>query len=814
MTKIKVREFYKKIILTQMDMTINTSFQRGDKSSPMEKNIRAIRNFPIKNISFFLFLLLVNINLISIDGSFDSDNSSIETFKRNFYLEERFLKSILKDSSVSTNYSSFDPPVIENSIFFVSEETGRLTEELFQNNNITISDHEENSLFSIIQTNLTSLQYDKRATGENISNNNFWFRSSDGLLGPKRLEGSVELDYTNVIEGKASTKFSVTTNTSLNWYSDYQLPGWIDNDIPSAFSHNSYISGAFQFNASRNLLDHQYGFNNWLRLIFDNDNYAINIIFNRSSGLIENISSFYRKTNQDFIINIVLGSNDGNQDVLTWKEGEWARFSVNLTGILNTIYPLSSSLRLEAEKAFSNLSLSILDLQSFAFENGVVEFRLDDFHWITTFSEKDEIDWEQNKKIFVDTKGNPLENSSNYGLEDFSWLTNSSQWNLWSTDKNFILKSPTSFSPFNPVWEYKKQTFYYYNQSWVDKIRPTEFFHLDLTYKIDSEGFFVTSDNTSTQIISQPLLLLSVLQYPTLADLPNIDVTFTLLRFHPFNESNSLEIIKESRYWKKQDHLVENIFENLQHSLINSTLLSNIKNNFVSSYFWELNKQKINEDNELLEGLSNSIFVEILLDDFPQIKESLIIPNLLFGRQTPIIKVFENGIQLELYISSENLISSFKFISEIVASDSKSILSHSIVLNEKTVIFIPWIKTPNNTEQITIKLYLLIQNIGIGWIEETFLFDNPNNPTALPLTTITIYSSTENNQLTNTSNNSNNLINSNNENSIIHRPNSIFNSESSSIALYGLMIIGPIFGSIIYFKRKQRSKLYNMIYDE
>jgi hypothetical protein len=551
-----------------------------------------------------------------------------------------------------------------------------------------------------------------------------------------------------------------------------------------------------------------------LRLRFNNSNHAINILFNQSIGYESvNSSSVYLTTNENFIININLNSEQFNPSIVTWSDNNWTRFVINITEILNIIYPIGTFLRSEAEGIFSNLSTVALEIQSMAMDNGLIDLWLDDLHWVSTLPESIQNEWDKNNPVFVNQNTSLLQNSSIIDPETFQWDSKTVGWKIGLKFDRFSVVPLSHFLPFIPTWTYLKQTFYHYNQTWSFYSSPVNKFKLNTSYSFFSANYFPNKPNTTHIIINDPNLLIDKVFNKNLSiDLINIkDFQFSigLLRNLPFQYSNSVSETTNEVTWVHSDQEIQKTHSNLIIILDNDPNLSKIGLTHYHYDFW--NADRLDELFLFIQGLiTPQTFIELIFKFFPIIDERIEFLNLLLEFQQPVVEIFESGLQLSVHLNLSRYSNYYIFQSEILTQHWRSKMNHILSNNEKNTIFIPWFDNPSYNEHVIVKLLLLSNGTGIGWVElhSTYLLilDTNLSTSTLLNTSSTIFSS--DNYVTNKSEIS---LGGNNK---IFDDNSNFQTDSESVAIYSLLVLGPLIGSFFYYKRRQRNKFYDLIFDE
>jgi hypothetical protein len=717
--------------------------------------------------------------------------------------------------SENINEKALYPPNIDFSTFVISTEKGLISHDYLQNDSFSFLPFEDNnSFFSILETNLTSLKYDMQATAENNPTNTFWSRESEGISSANRLDGQISIDTADFIEGSASSKFTVTTNNSLNFYSDFRLLDWENNSIPSLFNYNSLISGAFRFDATSNLLGNSFGFRNMLRFRFNNSNNAINILFNQSSGYESvNSSIIYLTTNENFIININLNSEETNPSITTWSENNWIRFVINITEILNILYPIGGDFRSDAETIFSNLSTVALEIQSMAMENGLIDLWLDDLHWVSTLPESIQNEWDKNNPVFVNQNTSLLQNSSIFDPKIFQWDSKNVGWKIGLKLDRFSIVPLSQFLPYIPTWSYLKQTFYHYNQTWSFFSSPVNEFQLNISYSFFSANYYPNKPNTTHITINNPNLLINKVFNKDLSmDLINIeDFQFSigLLRNFPFQYSHSYSETSTEQIWSHSTLETQNKYNNLV------TILENDPD------FEKFALANYHHDYWKTDGLTDILhyiqynptpqaFIDLIFQFFPVIDERIEFQNLLLELQEPNLEVFESGLQLSVHLNPNKYLNYYTFQSETLTQHWSSKTNHILSNNEENTIFIPWLERPHYNEHVVVKLLLLSNSTGIGWVElhSTYLI---NLDTTLS-TSILLNTSTTNFSTNSYTTNQSEISLGGNDN--IFGTDSNFQTDSASVVIYSLLVLGPLVGSFFYYKRRQRNKFYDLIFDE
>jgi hypothetical protein len=336
---------------------------------------------------------------------------------------------------------------------------------------------------------------------------------------------------------------------------------------------------------------------------------------------------------------------------------------------------------------------------------------------------------------------------------------------------------------------------------------------LNTSYSFFSANYYPNKPNSTHITIDNPNLLIDKVFNKDLSmdqiNIKDFQFSIGLLRNFPFQYSNSLSETTKELTWGHSNPDIQKTHSNLIIILDNDPDFAKFELTHYQYDFW-----KADMLDELFLFIQDLItpqtFIELIFEFFPIIDERIEFLNLLLELQQPVIEIFESGLQLSIHLNLSRYSNYYIFQSETLTQHWRSKMNHILSNNEENTIFIPWLDKPYYNEHVIVKLLLLSNNTGIGWIElhSTYLLilDTNLSTSILLNASSTIFST--NSYATNQSEIS---LGGNNK---IFENNSNFQTDSESVAIYSLLVLGPLIGSFFYYKRRQRNKFYDLIFDE
>ncbi|MFW9928318.1 MAG: hypothetical protein ACFFD1_02910 [Candidatus Thorarchaeota archaeon] len=770
-------------------------------------------------------------NNLSVSYKFSSNHSSENIAKQNCPIKELDLNSsnncvrgsFLDSDNINTNNLTINSPS-----FLVTTEHGTLTPQNapysanISNYGEGIPIIDNTSKFTLIETNLTGLDYSFQATGEESTLDDQFIRPAIGTSGVNRADGIATIDSKNVFHGSGSQRLEMLRNTSNDWYSDFVLPRWSDTAIPSLFTHSTTLSGAYQINMSNNLLTSSIGYLSWLRFNFGPGNPLLNVVFNHSSSLQFSSDSGINFDPNTMVIRIELGRNTSFPEIQVVNDQSWFRFQINITQVLWDVFPLGSPHRSSAEQLFTNLSLSYLQLQSFLQEDGYINFWLDDLRWDLSLDQQTKSSWKDSHNLVSNNQSSSFDfnNLESTGL-DPSTIIQSNNTHVFSTNNSMYFIFPiVSFYPYISYWDYSKTSIYSYNDLYNKNLVNSSLIKFS---RLIGPAFALNQFNFSENdilsivpsiIIDKLFLFSQPGKEPSLLT-TGFDFSFYYSSFQPAGGYSTATILANTDYWNNSfqestgsqiiptNDIITLLYRNQYSNYTQWTSTSYQSNTKLYSLY---DRQGLGLDSYFLKINS---FYEGFLSLFPIINLTITIPNILFQNPSPIFSYTSNGVVIKLNLSPTILWTGITVKTTIYTSQWSDNITSSLNTDGESWIYTPWITTPISGSMFTVTLLIFDINLALGWMLINRVYESSYSQS----TDSSSNSFNTSSALTNTSSDlSNSSLNS----------NSSFNGFSSSnglidnkyLALYGFITIIPLSGALLIFRRKHSHKIRELLADD
>ncbi|HKZ40547.1 MAG TPA: hypothetical protein VJ044_06260, partial [Candidatus Hodarchaeales archaeon] len=376
-------------------------------------------------------------------------------------------RSVGKLQNTNTTFENISSPLV-----FIVEETGLFTNTYSNSYQFpsNLTSPIPSSVLNSISLNLSDLWY-YLDTDISYKDNSYltpFTPSADNIWGPNRAQSNMSIDNDG---GPISVRFTMFTSQSSLWYTTYHLPAWQDSHLPSILGNTTILEGIFRSNISESLRFSETGYLIWLRFRFPG---LPGIPYNMISVILNSSAAFQLTSDSIAVepdlseIYLYPGRNMTDSRLKMTSIGSgWFRFQLNLTSILESVFPADSPLRNIAEIVFSNLTDAWLELQSFTFVDGKIDCWLSNITWTTHIQQESKELWMQENLPFKDGEGRPLINSSLNNNENIFWNESRSSWRVLVTTWPVDLSELNESSHFVPVWSFNRQILTYTWSLWL-----------------------------------------------------------------------------------------------------------------------------------------------------------------------------------------------------------------------------------------------------------------------------------------------------------------------------------------------------------